>query len=56
MYIIQHTNPSYIIFAINDNVSQLTNDESLALEFETYDDAEKKIKDIEGEWIIKEKI
>ena len=54
MYYIQHINPSYFVFAIHDNVPQLTNDVSLALEFETYEDAKKAVDAIGGEWIILE--
>lgn len=49
---IQHANPSYVIIAINDNVPQLTNDVSLALQFETIEAAEQAVNDIGGEWII----
>ena len=54
MYYIQHINPSYVVFAINDNVPQLTNDISLALEFETHEDAKQAVDAIGGEWIILE--
>lgn len=55
MYIIQHLNPSYVVIAINDNVPQLTNDDSLALEFETLEEAELAVNGIGGDWIILEK-
>ena len=54
MYIIQHINPSYVVFAIHDNVPQLTNDVSLALKFETHEDATKAVDAMGGEWIILE--
>jgi len=43
MYIIQHINPSYLIFAVNDNIPQLTNDESLAKEYTTHEEAEEEV-------------
>jgi len=55
MFIIQHINPSYVVFAIHDNVPQLTNDDSLALEFETLEEAELAVNGIGGDWIILEK-
>lgn len=55
MFIIQHINPSYVIIAINDNVPQLTNDDSLALEFETKQEAEIAVSEMGGDWIILEK-
>lgn len=56
MYYIQHINPSYVIFAIHDNVPQLTNDVSLALEFETLEAAKQAVEAIGGEWIILENL
>lgn len=55
MFIIQHINPSYVVFAIHDNVPQLTNDDSLALEFETKQEAEIAVREMGGDWIILEK-
>ncbi len=55
MFIIQHINPSYVVFAIHDNVPQLTNDDSLALEFEILSEAENAVSSIGGYWIILEK-
>jgi hypothetical protein len=54
MFIIQHITPSYVVFAIHDNVPQLTNDDSLALEFETLE-AEIAVSEMGGDWIIIEK-
>ena len=55
MFIIQHINPSYVIIAIHNNVPQLTNDDSLALEFETLPEVEAAVSSIGGYWIILEK-